>query len=108
MAGVLGLQFALAGVTETPTFAVAASTLLAFGLFQPLRRRVQRVVDQRFDRARIDGERTAQGFGARLRDEIAIDAIAADLQTTIDGSVRPSAQGLWLRVPGGGRAASGS
>ena len=106
--GVLGLQAVLAQVTEAPTLAVAVSTLLAFGLFQPLRRRVQRVVDRRFDRARIDAERIAQGFGARLRDEIAIDAIAADLQTTIDGSVRPSAQGLWLRVPGGGRAASGS
>ncbi len=97
VAGVLGLQFALAGVTETPTFAVAASTLLAFGLFQPLRRRVQRVVDQRFDRARIDAERTAQGFGARLRDEVAIDMIAADLRTTVDRSVRPSTQGIWLR-----------
>ncbi len=95
--GVLGLQAVLAQVTQAPTLAVAASTLLAFGLFQPLRRRVQHVVDRRFDRARIDAERTAQGFGARLRDEVAIDTIAADLQTTIDGSVRPSTQGLWLR-----------
>ena len=101
--GVLGLQAVLAQVTQAPTLAVAASTLFAFALFQPLRRRVQRVVDRRFDRARIDAERIAQGFGARLRDEVAIDTIAADLQTTIEGSVRPSAQGLWLRVPGGGR-----
>ena len=80
----------------------------AFALFQPLRRRVQHVVDRRFDRARIDAERTAQGFGARLRDEVAIDAIAADLQTTIDRSVRPSTQGLWLRVARDRPAASGS
>ena len=82
--------------TQAPTLAVAASTLLAFALFQPLRRRVQHVVDRRFDRARIDAERTAGRFGARLRDEVAIDAIAADLRTTIDRSVRPSTQGLWL------------
>jgi len=55
------------------------------------------VVDRRFDRARIDAERIAQGFGARLRDEVAIDTIATDLHTTIDRSVRPSTQGLWLR-----------
>ena len=108
IAGVLALQTVLAGLTQAPTLAVAASTLFAFALFQPLRRRVQRVVDRRFDRARIDAERTAQGFGARLRDEVAIDTIAADLHTTVDRSVRPSTQGLWLRVPGGGRAASGS
>ena len=92
-----------ARVTQAPTLAVAASTLVAFALFQPLRRRVQRVVDRRFDRARIDAERTAQGFGARLREEVAIEAIAMDLQATIDGSVRPSTQGLWLRAAGNGR-----
>ena len=96
-AGVLGLQFALAGVTETPTLAVAASTLAgirpvpAAPPARPARRRPA------FDRARIDAERTAQGFGARLRDEVAIDTIAADLHTTVDRSVRPSTQGLWLR-----------
>ena len=106
--GVLALQAVLAQVTQAPTLAVAASTLFAFALFQPLRRRVQRVVDRRFDRARIDAERTAQGFGARLRDEVAIDAIAADLRTTIDRSVRPSTQGLWLRVERDRPVASGS
>ena len=106
--GVLGLQAALAQVTQAPTLAVAVSTLLAFGLFQPLRRRVQRLVDRRFDRARIDAERTAQGFGARLRDEVAIDTIAADLHTTIDRSVRPTTQGLWLRTARDRPAAPGS
>ncbi len=95
--GVLGLQAALAGVTQAPTLAVAASTLAAFALFQPIRGRVQRAVDRRFDRARYDAERTAASFPDRLRGEVAIDAIAADLQTTIDGSIKPSAQSLWLR-----------
>jgi hypothetical protein len=106
--GVLGLQTLLAGITQAPTLAVAASTLLAFGLFQPLRRRVQHVVDRRFDRARFDAERTALGFGERLRQEVAIDTIADDLRTTIDGSVRPSAQGLWLRAARDRPAAPGS
>ena len=108
LGGVLALQTLLAQVTQAPTLAVAASTLFAFALFQPLRRRVQHVVDRRFDRARIDAERTAHGFGARLRDEVAIDTIAADLRTTIDRSVRPSTQGLWLRVARDRPAASGS
>ena len=97
VAGVLGLQTVLAGITQAPTLAVAASTLVAFALFQPLRRRVQHVVDRRFDRARFNAERTALGFGERLRQEVAIDTIAADLRTTVDRAMRPSTQGIWLR-----------
>ncbi len=97
VATVFGLQAVLVGVTQASTIAVAASTLVAFGLFQPVRRRVQRVVDRRFDRARFDAERTAAGFADRLRGEVAIDAIASDLQATLDASIKPSAQVLWLR-----------
>ncbi len=107
--GVLGLQAAARRVvTQAPTLAVAASTLAACALFQPIRRRVQHAVDRRFDRARFDAERTATSFSDRLRGEVAIDSIADDLQTTIDRSVRPSAQGLWLRVARDRPTASGS
>jgi hypothetical protein len=106
--GLLGLQAALAGVTQAPTLAVAASTLAACALFQPIRGRVQHAVDRRFDRARFDAERTASSFSDRLRGEVAIDSIAADLQTTIDRSMRPATQGLWLRVARDRPAASGS
>ena len=64
------LQAALAPVTKESTLAVAASTLVAFAMFQPLRRRVQRAVDRRFDRARYDGQRLADAFGLRLQQEV--------------------------------------
>jgi hypothetical protein len=92
VATVIGVSF-----TQGQTIAVAASTLVAFALFQPLRRRVQGVVDRRFDRARVDGERTAAEFRARLRHEVDISMIAVELLETIDASVKPSARSLWLR-----------
>jgi hypothetical protein len=96
-AAVIALQAALDGVTQGETLAVAVSTLLAAGLFQPLRRRVQAVVDRRFDRAAYDARRTADAFGERLRGQVAMDAVADDLRATIDVAVRPASQGLWLR-----------
>ncbi|HEY6568946.1 MAG TPA: hypothetical protein VIZ22_01580 [Candidatus Limnocylindrales bacterium] len=94
---IVGVQALLASFTQSQTIAVAASTLVAFALFQPLRRRVQRAVDHRFDRRRYDGDRTASAFAERLRDEISVDALATELRTTIAASVKPSAQALWLR-----------
>jgi hypothetical protein len=94
---ILGLQALLVSFTQSQTIAVAASTLVAASLFQPLRRRVQRSVDRRFDRARVDGDQTATAFAERLRDVVEVDAVAGDLARTIERSVKPSAQGLWLR-----------
>ena len=92
------LQAVLAPVTRENTIAVAVSTLVAFALFQPVRRRVQRTVDRRFDRARYDGQLMADDFAERLRDQVAIEVIATDLQSTIDGAVKPSRQAIWLRT----------
>jgi hypothetical protein len=97
VAGVIALPAALSGFTQGQTVAVAGSTLLAFGVFQPLRRRIQRAVDRRFDRARVDGERTAAAFAERLRSEVAIDAVVDDLNATVGTALRPATQGLWLR-----------
>jgi hypothetical protein len=95
--GLVLLQAALAGLTQGATLAVAASTLLAFAAFQPLRRRIQRAVDRRFDRARYDAERTATGFADRLRDEVELDAVAGELTATVGRALRPTGTAVWLR-----------
>jgi hypothetical protein len=76
--------------------AVAASTLAAAAAFQPLRRRLQRGIDRRFDRAAYDARRTVEAFAARLRDEVDVDAVCADLLQTVGSSVAPVSQSLWL------------
>lgn len=96
---ILVLQGPLSTVTGGETIAVALSTLVAAAAFQPLRRRVQGTVDRRFDRARFDAERTSAAFAERVRDEVDIDAVAADLRGTVATSLRPNGLGLWLREP---------
>ena len=96
---VLGSTAVLEPLTGGNTLAVAGSTLVVALLFAPLRARVQRQVDRRFDRSRYDGERTLAAFGERLRDEVDLSTIRADVLATVDHSVRPSSVGLWLRGP---------
>jgi MFS family permease len=93
---VLGLQAVLVNVTQAGTVAVALSTLIAAALFQPLRSRIQRAVDRRFDRARYDGQRTATAFADRVRTGVDLDALVDDLTTTADHAVRPATASLWL------------
>ncbi len=94
---VLVLQGVLAGVTQGETLAVAASTLLAAALFQPLRSRLQREMDHRFDRARYDAEQIASDFSDRLRDQIDLDTIAAEVRRVAGETVRPVSSAVWLR-----------
>ena len=94
---IAGLQTLLAPVTEGDTLAVAASTLVAAALFQPLRSRVQRLVDRRFNRSRVDAEAAAAAFAARLRDEVDLPAISRSLARTALESVHPDSAGVWLR-----------
>jgi len=76
---------------------VAASTLAAAALFNPLRRRVQRIVDRRFNRARYDAEEIAAAFTARLRDAVEIDAIRGELLDAVHHAVQPTSASVWIR-----------
>jgi len=95
--GLLALQYLLAGVTQAQTLAVAASTLLAAVLFQPLRLRVQRAVDRRFDRTAVDADRATTEFANRLRDEVDLDTLTQELESMVDNVVRPASSRVWLR-----------
>ena len=94
---IVALQAILVGYTQGQTLAVAGSTLVAFALFQPLRRRVQAAVDRRFDRARYDAEHTLAAFSDRLRDEIDLASLSHDLDSTIRDAIAPRSIGIWLR-----------
>jgi vacuolar-type H+-ATPase subunit I/STV1 len=89
-----GLMTAVAGGR---TIAAAASTLTAYALFQPIRRAVQRTIDQRFDRSRYDADLTVRTFADRLRNDIDIGAVCGEMIDTASAAVRPAAAGVWLR-----------
>ena len=76
---------------------VAASTLAAAGLFNPLRLRVQRLVDRRFNRARYDSEAIVAAFTLRLRDAVDLDTVRSELLVAVDKAVEPAHASLWLR-----------
>lgn len=97
---VVGLQTVLTPFTRGDTLPVAASTLVVFALFQPIRRRVQSAIDRRFDRARYDGERTAAAFAARLRDNVDLESLAAEVRSVVGATIAPVSVGLWLRRRG--------
>jgi hypothetical protein len=93
---VLGQLFG--GVTDDPpSWVIAGATLAVAAMFQPARRRVQRAVDRRFNRARYDAARTIEAFSVRLRDQIDLGTLTTELLAVVDHTVEPTTASLWLR-----------
>jgi hypothetical protein len=108
LTAVLGLGYAagsllfvlVAGAgTDPPSWLVAAATPAAAAVFRPARRRIQQLVDRRFNRRRYNAAQTIEAFSTRLRDEVDLDTLSAELVTLADQTMEPIVLLLWIRPP---------
>jgi hypothetical protein len=115
LTAVLGLGYAagslifilVVGVgSGPPSWLVAAATLAAAAVFRPARRRIQAAVDRRFNRRRYNAAKTIEAFSARLRDEVDLDTLSAELLAIVDQTTEPTRASLWLRPSASGSSST--
>jgi hypothetical protein len=87
---------------RTPSWAVAGATLAAAALFQPARRRIQQAVDRRFNRRKYNTAKTIEAYGVRLREQVDLDTLSAELLAVVDQTMEPTRVSLWLRPSASG------
>jgi hypothetical protein len=98
LAAFVGLEAVFAPVTASGgSVAVAASTLVVFALFSPVRRRISTFVDRRFNRSRYDAELTVRRLAGRLRDETDLEALTREVEAVVGAALSPAIVGVWTR-----------
>lgn len=98
LAGVIAMQSVFRGVTgQSSDLAIAVVTLVVAALFNPWRRRLQTWIDQRFYRRKYDATRTLAALGARLRNDMDLPQVTADIEAAVHETMQPAHLSIWLR-----------